>query len=132
MRWVFLLPLVLLACGEEETFTFASEKERQCFLQAEAAITSPDTRLERGRGGAFVEVTSINGFVRDVDVSETFRNCMAIPDGGISTAVVTETAPVTFTPEERSIWNGLSDAEKRSALIFIQQGGTLLDFVGQG
>lgn len=122
-----LAALLLAACGGEQ-LQFVSEKERQCYFEAEAALTDPNTTLQRGRSGVFVEVTRINGFIRDTDSSEVFRTCMASSDTARGPVVV-EAAPISFTPQEQTIWNGLSDAQKREALVFIQQGGTLRQFI---
>ncbi|MEO0913541.1 MAG: hypothetical protein AAFY59_11210 [Pseudomonadota bacterium] len=38
-------------------------------------------------------------------------------------------APASLTADERVIWNSLTDEAKREALEFIQNGGTLTQFV---
>ncbi len=129
-----VLPMILVsaaalaACAPTETITFQSEKERQCYEQTVAGFTSPNKSLERNRDGVFVEVIRVDGFVRDVDASAAFTTCMQ-STGFAPASAVTNAAPVTFTPEEASLWNTLTDAQKREALAFIQQGGTLRGYL---
>lgn len=49
---------------------------------------------------------------------------LIIPDEGGSVL-----APAGLTREETVIWNSLTDAAKREALIYIENGGTLKQFV---
>jgi len=118
----------LVACGETTVEqSFESEAERACFNRASAEL-EPDQRLVRNQSGGFVIVTGTGGFVRDSDLSQTFANCM---QGSLGDAdgIVAGNA-IVLTAEEQAIWNGLTDAQKREALIFKQRGGNLRDFEG--
>ncbi len=120
--------LGLAACGETTVEqSFESEAERACFNRASAEL-GPGQRLVRNQSGGFVVVTGTGGFVRDSEVSQTFVTCM---EGSLGDAdgIVAGNA-ITLTAEEQAIWNGLTDAQKREALIFKQRGGNLRDFQG--
>ncbi|MEO0913540.1 MAG: hypothetical protein AAFY59_11205 [Pseudomonadota bacterium] len=124
---------VLLGCAAEEEIAFRSDRERACYNQAQAEIAGSDTKelVRAQQTGGFVVVTRVEGFVRDISPSPTFETCMASAEAGLAPQL-SEGAPVQFTGDELVIWNSLSDAAKRDALLFIQQGGTLTQFVSQG
>ncbi|QHQ36260.1 hypothetical protein [Algicella marina] len=136
MRFALLgcagLGLLLAGCGGEE-IAFRSDQERQCYAQANAALgKSKNKRLVRAQQtGDFVVVTQVQGIVRDIKPSPEFDACMASNSIGLAPQV-SEGAPVQFTGDELVIWNSLSDQAKKDALLFIQQGGTLSQFVSQG
>lgn len=122
------LPALVAACGGRgDGIAFRSEKERACHARAQAEITDRNTTLQRAQAGNFVLVTRVEGFVRNIEVSDTFETCMAEVEN--LPPAVAEGQPITLTPQDQAIWNGLTDDQKRRAVIFIQQGGTLDDFV---
>ena len=120
--------LALSACAApEEESRFESAAEEACYNRASAEL-QPGQRLERNRAGGFVVVTGSGGFVRDTQISQTFNTCM---DGSLGDADgIVAGGSITLTAEEQAIWNTLSDAQKREALIFKQRGGNLRDFKG--
>ncbi len=125
-RAMILLPAAaLMACGSAPTQSFKSQQEETCFNRASADLPA-DKELRRDSAGRFVEVTIINNQVRDIDPSEVFNNCMVseIDPGSIS-----DLGTITFTGEDLTVWNNLSDDAKKRALEFIRNGGTLREFV---
>lgn len=130
---VLIGAVALGACAAEEQIAFRSDKERACHAQANAEIAGSNTKelVRAQQTGGFVVVTKVDGFVRDIAPSPTFEACMASAEAGLAPQV-SEGAPVQFSGDEQVIWNSLSDAAKRDALLFIQQGGTLTQFVSQG
>lgn len=126
------VPMALAACDEAtETVTFKSDKERACYEKAQAEITNPNTSLARDKDGNFVKVTKVDGFVRDVDPSETFERCMVTVERHAEIGPEVKNAAISLTAAEKAEWDKLSDADKRAALIFIQNGGTLAEFLAQ-
>lgn len=120
--------LGLAACSAEEEIAFRSEQERACYIEAAAALQGSRTRrLVRGQDGGFVIVTQVEGLVRDIAPAPTFQACMAR-----GSAAPASTGGRVFTGEDLVIWNSLNEAAKRDALVFLDGGGTLRDFVGQG
>ena len=129
MRALFLtLPAAALAaCTVTEPIEFKSKQERACYLQASAALDD-DERLVRDSNGTFTVVKSTSGFVRDIQPSPEFDQCMTanqVPGSG------GDLGTITFTPEEQVIWDSLTDAARKEALEFIRKGGTLKEFVAQ-
>lgn len=126
-----LAPALLAACDEPQTGpSFKSEKERACYNTAAANLDSANKSLERAQDGAFVVVTRINGFVRDIDPSEEFERCM-ISTGRVNTGPVVQDSAISLNKAEKAQWDKLADADKRAALIFIQKGGTLTQYLAQ-
>ena len=127
MRQIALaLPALAIAaaCTETEAIEFRSEQERACYLRASAALDD-DERLVRDSNGVFVKVESESGFVRDVEPSPEFDQCMVaeeVPGSG------GDLGTITFSPEEQQIWDSLTDAARKEALEFIRKGGTLKEF----
>ncbi|MSU89572.1 hypothetical protein GE300_08075 [Rhodobacteraceae bacterium 2CG4] len=118
---------VVAACEtpQQQQIAFQSQQERVCHERVSATLPA-DRRLERDSAGRFVEITVINAQLRDIDVSERFNQCMAsvAPADALS-----DMGTVTFTREEQAIWDSLTDAARRDALIYIRGGGTLREFV---
>ncbi len=125
--------VVLAGCAAEEQIAFRSDKERACHAQAKAALGNSDAKqlVRAQQTGDFVVLTKVDGLVRNIAPSPTFDSCMASAEAGLAPQV-SEGAPVQFTGDELVIWNSLGDEAKRDALLFIQQGGTLTQFVSQG
>ncbi|WP_112321873.1 hypothetical protein [Oceanibium sediminis] len=119
---------LVAACGPvAETQTFKSQQEQACYERVSAEL--PEGReLRRDSAGVFVEVATVDRFMRDIDDSEAFNACMAAnrPAGSGG-----DIPTITFTAEELAIWRGLTDAARKDALEFIRNGGTLKEFVAQ-
>ena len=113
-------------CGPRgDGIAFRSQQEETCYNRAKANLAE-GKELRRDSAGRFVEVTIINSQVRDIDPSEAFNNCMVSETDPGS---ITDLGTVTFTGEDLTIWNSLSDDAKKRALEFIRNGGTLREFV---
>ncbi|MEO1293526.1 MAG: hypothetical protein AAFV62_11960 [Pseudomonadota bacterium] len=122
------LPALLAACGgpPEEAIAFNNAAEQACYEQVSASL-DPNWELRRGSTDEpFVEVLIIDRRIRDIDRSVAFEECIANP--AVSDRV-SERGPIRLSPADQAIWDGLTDAQKREALIVLQNGGTLADAV---
>ena len=119
---------VLASCAPVENLPrFNSDLEKQCYLEADAALGRDNLSLVR-KGDTFVEVVTVDGFVRDTRTSDTFELCMAKGFGDNAPNKLSETGSLRFTGEEQKIWDGLNDAEKQLAYQSIRNGSTLSDW----
>ena len=120
--------LGLAACAPTDTGpSFNSEAERACYERVSAGLGA-NQRLVRNAEGGWVVVTGTGGFTRDAERSGAFDTCMNQSLGDADG--IRAGSAISLTAEEQAIWNGLTDAQKRQALIFKQQGGNLRDFKG--
>lgn len=125
-----VIALVLISCAEEPLPKFNSEQEKQCYLKADAALQSDNYSLVR-KGETFVEVVRVEGFVRDTRKSDFFEACMVQAWGDNAPNKLSATGTLQFTGEEQKIWDGLNDAERQAAYLYIRNGGTLSGYAAQ-
>lgn len=126
LAYALPLPLILAACGgpPEEAIAFNNAEEQACYEQVSASL-DPNWELRRSTTDEpFVEVQIIDRRIRDIDRSVAFEDCIANP---VIADRVTERTPIRLSPADQAIWDGLTDAQKREALIVLQNGGTLAD-----
>lgn len=120
--------LVLSGCAAPDpTPKFNSDIEKACYFEAKDALPNENTRLVR-KGDKFIEVVTVEGFVRDQRNSKSFDDCMARRFGEDAPNKLSAEGALRFTSDEQKIWNGLSDAEKQAAYLFIRNGGTLTEW----
>lgn len=122
---LLVLAGALLGCAREVLPAFNSPEERACYLEARETLAS-NQRLIRA-GTSFSLVTTEQGFVRTTERSAVFDRCMGggeTPPGALS-----DEGRIVLSQQELLIWDGLTDAQKRAALDFVQRGGTFADWV---
>jgi hypothetical protein len=121
--------VALASCSTpQETITFKSEAERQCYAVAKAALPNENTSLAR-KGDTFVEVITVDGFMRDTRDSKVFDACMIRVQGANAPNRLSAEGALRFTGEEQLIWNRMSDSEKEAAYRYMREGGSLSEFV---
>ena len=119
---------VLMSCAPQKALPkFNSDLEKECYLKADAALQSENYSLVR-KGDTFVEVVTVDSFVRDTRKSDDFEFCMAEGYGDNAPNKLSPTGSLRFTGEEQKIWAGLSDEEKQAAYEYIRNGGTLSEW----
>ncbi len=122
------LALFVSGCGvSEPTPKFNNDIEKACYFEARDALPNENTKLAR-KGDRFVEVVTVEGFVRDQRNSKVFDDCMVRRFGDNAPNKLSAEGALTFTGEEQKIWNGLSDDERQAAYRFIREGGTLTEW----
>jgi hypothetical protein len=120
--------LVVTACSTPtETVKFKSEAERQCYAEASAALPNSNTSLAR-KGDTFIEVITVDGFVRSTRPSPSFEACMLRVQGANAPNRLSAEGGLKFTGEEQVIWNRMTDAEKQDAYRFMRNGGSLSEW----
>ncbi len=134
VKWIIPATAVLLtACAPTDVTVekFSSEKDKRCYDKALAEIDNKNITLERDKEGKFVQVTRINGFVRDIDPSITYERCMVSVERHIEAGPEVKDSAISLSAAEKVEWDKLTDGEKRAALVFIQSGGSLTEYLAQ-